>query len=119
MEPAEMIGLCKGTPDAMSLWIKACLEAQKEREDWIAQLRRQGVAAAHPDDGWVNREKNEVYFAYTRFNDGVDIGSRVALGWHDKYRIVKIVGKRRAFVRGMIWWKFEEEKDNARNPVSR
>lgn len=40
--------------------------AQAVREDkigtdaWVAHLIEQGYAAAHPDDGWVDRRRNHV-----------------------------------------------------------
>lgn len=54
-------------------------------------LRRNGVKAAHPDDGWVNRERNGVRFCYPQFNDGAGVGDTVALGWPDRHRLVTII----------------------------
>lgn len=66
--------------------------AQRERE-WIAGLRAQGVKAAHPDDGWVDRERNLVHLAYPQFNDGLGVGDLLALGWSDdRMRIVRVMG---------------------------
>ena len=61
----------------------------RERE-WIESLRRQGVKAAHPDDGWVDRKINKVSFCYPQFNDGVKGGDIIALGNHLKHRLVKV-----------------------------
>ena len=69
---------------------------EKQHEDeaaWIARLRAGRVAAAHPDDGWVDRENNAIYFAYPQFNDGVCVGCVVALGDEEEYRLVKITRK--------------------------
>lgn len=32
----------------------------RERDEWIDALRKAGVKAAHPDDGWVDRVSNRV-----------------------------------------------------------
>ena len=102
----EHIDLCKtSNPDIMSTWAKICIDGQKENDDWIEMLKKNGIDAAHPDDGWVNRETNEVLLCYPQFNKGVRVGSLVALGWASGYRIVKIVGHRFGF--SNEWWKFE------------
>lgn len=81
-------------PDMVARWAKICHEAHDRDEAWIAMLRREGIKAAHPDDGWVDRENNTVHFAYPQFNDGAGIGDKIALGWaSDKWRIVTITGR--------------------------
>lgn len=87
----------------------AIREAEEERRMWVAALRKQGVKAARPDDGWVKRDKNTVFMAYSWFNDGLGVGDSLALGTPDKYRIVTIVEKfcSRLFLQH-IWWRFEE-----------
>ncbi|MEM1295456.1 MAG: hypothetical protein AAGH89_08820 [Verrucomicrobiota bacterium] len=80
-----------GPPDAMARWAEICHEADLKEDEWIERLRAEGVKAAHPDDGWVDREADSVHFAYAGFNDGVKAGDRIALGWPDKYRIVTVV----------------------------
>ena len=64
-----------------------------DKKAWIARLRDHGVKAAHPDDGWVDRERNRVHLCYSDFNDGLQVGDLLALGapWRDT-RIVRIVG---------------------------
>jgi len=107
-----MINLIKFNPGCplkiQEKWINLCLESESKEKAWIKELRSTGVAAAHPDDGWVNREKNEIYLAYPQFNDGLTIGSKIALGWPDKYRIVKVVGYRPGLF--LNYWQFKESK---------
>jgi len=95
MKPMEMIRLVKSNGSAegnsfAASFAQACREAQNAQDKWIAELRSNGVKAAHPDDGWVDRERNTVHFAYPQFNDGPGVGDKVALGQPDKYRIVTI-----------------------------
>lgn len=75
-------------------YAEICREANINKGLWIAKLRANNIKASHPDDGWVDREKNKVCFMYPQFNDGIDIGNSIALGSPDKYRVVKIIGIR-------------------------
>jgi hypothetical protein len=68
-------------------------EMEEEETVWIAKLRAEGVKAAHPDDGWVDRKGNTVHFAYPQFNDGAGVGDRIALGNAEEYRIVTLTGQ--------------------------
>lgn len=89
MNPIDMIPLMKtNSPEMAKSWGDICREGQAKQEAWIASLREQGVRASHPDDGWVNREKNEVQFVYPQFMDGLSSGATVALGWPDRHRLV-------------------------------
>jgi hypothetical protein len=85
------------------------MQVETERE-WIAHLRLQLIDAAHPDDGWVDREKNEVCLSYPQFDDGVRVGGAIALGWPNKYRIVTITGVRHSPL-GLTYWSFEEWRE--------
>jgi hypothetical protein len=53
-------------------------------------LRSQSVKGAHPDDGWVNRQANELTLAYPQFLDSVKPGDLFALGWCDGHKLVKV-----------------------------
>lgn len=69
---------------------------QRQREAtaaWVKPLREDGIRAAHPDDGWVDRNENTVCFCYPDFNDGAGVGDLVALGRPDEYRIVRLTGE--------------------------
>jgi hypothetical protein len=90
MRANELIPLMSGSPDAMAIWAEICHEADRKEDKWIEALRADGVKAAHPDDGWVDREADSVYFAYARFNDGASVGDRIALGCADRWRIVTV-----------------------------
>jgi hypothetical protein len=68
-------------------------ERAKEQA-WADDLIRRGVKAAHPDDGWVNREENTVTFAYPRFDHSPAAGDVIALGDPDKFRLVRVTDTR-------------------------
>src|SRR4051812_15076789 len=64
-----------------------------DRRRWVESLRYQGIKAAHPDDGWVNRRESKVHLAYPDFDDGLDRGDLLALGWPwTNTRIVRVTG---------------------------
>lgn len=65
-------------------------KSAEDYECWVSWLREYGVKAAHPDDGWHNREEKYIHFAYPRFDDGVEIGDLIAMGDPENFRIVKI-----------------------------
>lgn len=97
-------GTVSGRADAVMLFAKICQDHEEAERQWIADLRSIGIKAAHPDDGWVDRKRAKrhdfVRFAYPQFNDGVQEGDRIALGWPDRYR-VRIVQK--VLREGLIW----------------
>jgi hypothetical protein len=62
-----------------------------EKAAWITELRSRGVKAAHPDDGWVDREANTVALVYATFNDGLQVGDLLALGSPSDSRGTRIV----------------------------
>lgn len=85
-------GLCESNnAEFVNNWNKIGDELEGNKRQWIMNLREQGVKASHPDDGWVDREKNTVFFCYPQFNDYPKIGDTIALGWDWKYRLVKVV----------------------------
>lgn len=64
---------------------------RRQERNSVAELRAQGVKAAHPDDGWVNRERNTVRLEYPTFNDRPQVGDLIALGWPWRgYRLVRV-----------------------------
>lgn len=83
--------LCVGTHAFAQHFRDACDALQAAHDAWVSTLRGQGVRAAHPDDGWVNREHNTVAFVFPYFNDGLAPGDMVALGTHAGHRIVRLV----------------------------
>lgn len=91
MSALDYIGLCTGNTEFVTRWNAGCRDDHANEQRWIADLRANGVKAAHPDDAWVDRKANSFQFAYPQFNDGAGIDDRVALGWHyGKARIVRV-----------------------------
>lgn len=67
------------------------IESYKSRQlAWCDEMQKQGVKAVHPDDGWVNRERNSVHFCYPDFNLRPGVGDLIALGNREKYRLVRV-----------------------------
>ena len=98
-----------GNAEFVSHWDQICGDMEKMERKWIQDLRAHGFKAAHPNDGWVNRETNEVVFTYPQFNDGAGIGDLVMIGWAgDKdQRPVRLIAQRRGF---LLHWKFEDAR---------
>lgn len=98
-----------GDPEFVALWHKIGSEMEHQEIDWVSQLRAEGIKAAHPDDGWVDRTNNEFQFQYPQFNDGVKEGSLVALGWpsYKTCRIVRVTNIRKTMF-GCEKYKFEQ-----------
>ena len=92
----EMKELVSGSLEVVQRWHRICDEAKNKEATWVAQLRKQGIKAAHPNDGWVDREALTIHFAYPQFNDGAGIGDLVMLGWPgekpEKLRLVRLIG---------------------------
>ncbi len=42
----------RGRPDLVADWHKICNDSAQEEQEWVNDLRKQGYAFAHPDDGW-------------------------------------------------------------------
>jgi hypothetical protein len=61
-----------------------CEDYKSNKDSWIQSLKDQGYKAAHPNDGWVDREKNTVQFVYPHFNLCPQIGDKIMLGWHSE-----------------------------------
>jgi len=85
-------GLCESSnPEFVATWNNVVEEQRIKETKWVEDLRSQGVKAAHPDDGWVNRKEDSVLLCYPQFNDGVEVGDTIALGWAwDDTRLVKV-----------------------------
>ena len=100
-----------GDPAFVSLYCGIVLKQEEDQRKWIENLRVMGFKAAHPNDGWVNRGRNEVFLAYPQFNDGAGEGDLVMLGWpwdKESWRPIKLTGKRETSVGKMVWWGFED-----------
>ena len=86
-------GSVTGPTDIVAFAEQAERESAARMRDWVSTLIAQGVKAAHPDDGWVDREANTVTFAYARFDLDPQIGDLIALGDPEKYRLVRVVDR--------------------------
>ena len=75
----------------INLYNKICEDYEKEKENWIKELKEQGYKAAHPNDGWVNREDNVFQLCYPYFEEQIKIGDKVMLGWHNEHKTNKSV----------------------------
>lgn len=101
-------GIRTSGPDAVIDTLCAvCEEAERQEATWIATLRSQGVKAAHPDDGWVNRDASKVLLQYPQFNDGLSAGDTLALGWPEEYRLVRVTRRAQGLM-GLVYFHFEE-----------
>lgn len=112
----------RGTPEAVGLMVDIEQRMAGEQSEWIANLRANGVKAAHPDDGWVDRDRSpqRVHLEYPQFNDGLDVGDLLALGWpFAKTRIVRVTAIEDGFF-GMRYFVFEPlPKPDAPRPARR
>lgn len=109
---------------------KACSHFRREADDmrreqaeWIASLRVAGIKAAHPDDAWVDRERNTVMFVYPHFDDGVSIGDLIALGspqWgsaNSRHRIVRVTGSTFGLFSQKPLWHFDPLPESPIEPT--
>lgn len=78
---------------------------------WL--IDKLGVAAIHPDDGWVNRKENTVHLVYPRYKAEIVHGSLIALGqpWSG-YRIVKVIEPVKCSFGNDDIWLFSEIWEN-------
>ena len=58
----------------------------------ISYFRSINIKAAHPDDGWVDRENNTVILEYPIFQNEISVGDKIVLyeNLSYKYRIVEV-----------------------------
>ena len=84
------------------------------KKEWIKELRELGFQAAHPYDDWAKKKgrPDQLHLAYPQFNDGVDLGALVMLGWpknsKEELRPVIIVGKEEDSKDKKVWWHYED-----------
>ena len=92
----DYTGNMRGGPsDIMSLWAQINRDF-RERElasiKWLVD--NLGISAVHPDDGWVDRDRNIFTLMYPPYREIIKAGSLVALGNStDGYRIVQVTSK--------------------------
>ena len=87
---------------------KVIAQNKRDMDGWIKRLERDEVKAAHPDDGWVDRENNEVHLEYSNFLRKIEVGDRIALGTPKEYRIVTVTAIRKGRCSGMLYYRFVE-----------
>ena len=101
-----------GHPEHVHAWKEAERQHARRETAWHAILRAQGIALVHPDDGWVNRARHTVSFAYpTILNGPPAVGALVALGDSRAWRVVRLLSFRPWAVRldpSHGDWSFEE-----------
>lgn len=85
-------GVISGYGSAGRSFVEAYEKADREYKvsvaDWVKALRKLGVKAAHPDDGWHDRVAHSIGFCYPYFDDGVEKGSMIALGNPGRFVVV-------------------------------
>ena len=103
-------------PEVGALVARVFADRDREKREWIARLRVNGVKAAHPDDGWVDRPlfgAKTVHFANPQFCDGLEPGDLVAIGQpcdqDSRHRIVRLVEhvEHRGWVLPLGFWRYE------------
>lgn len=78
---------------------------------WLTLLKRKAIVAVHPDNGFVDYDRREIFF------EGAEdcgehhfatlyIGARVAIGDVERFQIVELTGARKTRL-GDVWWKFQ------------
>ena len=95
-------------PKAVDLWESITADNESAERNWTEILRSAGVKLAHPDDGWVERDRNTFSLSwYPAFNDNPQVGDLIAFGSppqtnhyrprdgkpesaHDGYRICRV-----------------------------
>ena len=74
----------------MKTYLKVTADYNRKQREWLDTIKWLGAKAAHYDDGWVNREKNEIHFCYPFFMYNVAMGDKIVLGDCRKWRVVKV-----------------------------
>lgn len=85
-------GLCRSNNFSLiDSWNKIVAEREQKTKEFCNYLISNGVKALHPDDGWVDRKNNTIFFCYPKFKLDIAVGDKIALGNFEKYRIVEVV----------------------------
>lgn len=68
-------------PNAVALWEDIAARRESQKMSWTEILRAMGVKYAHPDDGWVTRERGKHSRSwYPQFDDRPEVGDLIAFG---------------------------------------
>ena len=81
---------------------------RRKTREWTDMLWKKGVKAAHPDDGWVKRDVDEIHITYPYFGRNPNVNDVIALGDWRKYRLVRIVSVYDLFIGGYRVHKFTD-----------
>lgn len=84
-------------------------ESDRNEEKWVEKLKKFGIKAAHPNDGWNNRKDNECSFSYPYFNLGVKVGDQIALGDCEDFVVVTVVNIKRGLL-GTTYYEYHDYK---------
>lgn len=100
-------------PDEPEKWAAA-----KHRR-WIAEIRESGVAAIHPDDGWVHHKKMKLALYNPDYcvDRPLENGDRIVIGNPDHYMVAKIEKHKRSIF-GILWWRFQILEEFGETPKS-
>jgi hypothetical protein len=112
LEARLMSCVAHGATECMAIYRGVASQMQDEQDDWVSRLRACGVKAAHPDDGWVNRQENTVTLQYPQYDDGAGVGDLVALGWPYGHRLVRLTERVPLWYSPSGKWKFEEAESH-------
>lgn len=83
--------VCSGDAEFVSAFAAISRASYARRDEWVQQLRQEGVRAIHPDDGWVDRKQNSVHFCYPRLLLlPIQPGDIIVLGSPDRFRRCRI-----------------------------
>lgn len=78
-------------PRIAALWDEISRLQTDEQARWNTLLRGLGVKMVHPDDGWVDRDRDAVTPAYPEYDEHPEPGDLIALGSPSQgYRIVAV-----------------------------
>ena len=102
-----------GSPAATSFcktFADVVVEDKHKTREWVDMLRKKDVKAAHPDDGWVDRNINEFHLQYPYFgrNRKIYVNDIIALGDYREYRLVRILAIREVYIGGFKLYKFTD-----------
>lgn len=86
--------LSSNDPEAVDLWEKIADDHARMDERARSLLPWLGVKMAHPDDGWVDREKDVLKPCYPLLDRHPVKGDLIALGWpFSGYRLVRVTSR--------------------------
>ena len=95
METTDLKNCIDPNSQFAAQWYQICNDSDNKKRAFIETLRAAGFKAAHPNDGWVDRQNNTIILCYPRFNDGLGVGDSMMIGSHydspEELRPVKIV----------------------------